>query len=199
MLIWLATLAWLACVVYSTIPAFWLLLHSRVGHWRTRSWSPYRVLVPLWIGMWIVVGLISYPWHHLTFYCSGWAWVAAALLFAIGLWLYRAAGANFSKQQLYGLAELKMQNAEQRLVRTGIRSRVRHPVYLGHLCEMLAWTVGSGLAVCFGLTAFGVVTGSLMIRAEDAELEQRFGDPFLEYKKSVAAVFPRFVKPRSSL
>src|SRR5215471_7561153 len=106
MLAWLGTLGWLACIVYSTIPAFWLLIHSRVAHWRSRTYLPYRVLVPFWIGMWIVVGLISYPWHKLTFYRSGGAWTPAVLLFAMGLWLYRAAGANFSKQQLYGLSEL---------------------------------------------------------------------------------------------
>ena len=40
---------------------------------------------------------------------------------------------------------------------------VQHPVYLAHLCEMLAWSVGTGLAVCWGLTAFAVVTGAVMI------------------------------------
>ena len=199
MLAWLGMLGWLACVVYSTIPAFWLLIHSRIGHWRSRTYLPYRALVPLWIGMWIVVGLISSPWHKLAFYHSGWAWFPAALLFAVGLWLYRAAGANFSKHQLYGLSELKMQNAEQRLAIIGIRSRVRHPVYLGHLCEMLAWAVGSGLAVCFALAVFGIVTGAFMIRAEDAELEQRFGEEYRVYRNSVPAILPRLGPANSRL
>lgn len=47
-------------------------------------------------------------------------------------------------------------NQQQFLVTTGIRSRVRHPIYLGHLCEMLAWSVGTGLAVCWLLTAFAI-------------------------------------------
>jgi hypothetical protein len=52
---------------------------------------------------------------------------------------------------------------------SGIRSRVRHPIYLGHLCEMLAWSLGTGLAVCWLLTAWAIATGALMIRLEDAE------------------------------
>jgi protein-S-isoprenylcysteine O-methyltransferase Ste14 len=98
---------------------------------------------------------------------------------------------NFSKQQLYGLSELKAGGTEQRLVTTGIRARVRHPVYLAHLCEMLAWSVGTGLAVCYGLVAFAVVTGAVMIRKEDAELEARFGEEYRAYRTSVPAVIPR--------
>ncbi len=80
---------------------------------------------------------------------------------------------------------------EQRLVTSGIRAHIRHPVYLGHLCEMLTWSVGTGLAVCYGLTAFALVTGAIMIRLEDRELEQRFGEAYREYRRKVPAVLPR--------
>ena len=55
---------------------------------------------------------------------------------------------------------------------------------------MLAWSLGSGLAVCYGLTAFAVVTGAVMIRWEDKELEQRFGEAYREYRRQVPAVLP---------
>jgi protein-S-isoprenylcysteine O-methyltransferase Ste14 len=79
---------------------------------------------------------------------------------------------------------------EQRLVTSGIRARVRHPVYLGHLCELLAWSAGSGLVVCYGLTGFAIVTGAIMIRMEDAELEKRFGEEYRAYRQSVPAIVP---------
>jgi protein-S-isoprenylcysteine O-methyltransferase Ste14 len=56
---------------------------------------------------------------------------------------------------------------------------------------MLAWSTGTGLMVCFGLTAFAMIAGSIMIRAEDAELQQRFGDSFRAYREAVPAVVPR--------
>jgi protein-S-isoprenylcysteine O-methyltransferase Ste14 len=68
---------------------------------------------------------------------------------------------------------------------------VRHPVYLGHLCEMLAWSLGTGLAVCWALTAFAIVTGAVMIRMEDKELEKRFGEQYGRYRSTVPAVVPR--------
>jgi protein-S-isoprenylcysteine O-methyltransferase Ste14 len=56
---------------------------------------------------------------------------------------------------------------------------------------MLAWSVGTGLVVCYGLTAFALVTGAIMIGLEDRELEQRFGEEYRAYRRRVPAVVPR--------
>jgi uncharacterized membrane protein len=90
--------------------------------------------------------------------------------------LYKLSHHQFTLAQLGGLSEILPGHREQRLATTGIRAHVRHPVYLGHLCEMLAWSVGTGLAVCWALTAFAIVTGAVMIAMEDKELEARFGE-----------------------
>ena len=187
----LRTLGWLACVVYSTIPSFWLMVHPRAHRWRASERSPFRVLVPAWITMWLGMGLLTGPWRSVTLYATGWSWLPAALLFAAGIYLYARAGAHFSWAQLGGLPEVRTGHYDDRLVTTGIRAHVRHPVYLGHLCEMLAWSVGTGLVVCWLLTVFAVVTGAVMIRMEDAELERRFRDEFLIYRAQVPAILPR--------
>jgi protein-S-isoprenylcysteine O-methyltransferase Ste14 len=196
---WIDTIGWLACVVYSTIPAFWLVIHTRIEYWRSRRGLPYSMIVPGWMAMWVVVALITARWRQVALYRVWWMWAPAILLFVFGFWLYRQAGVQFGKQQLYGLSELKAGSSEQRLVTRGIRGRVRHPVYLAHLCEMLAWSVGTGLAVCYGLTVFALVTGAAMIRAEDAELEQRFGEEYRGYRKRVPALIPRLWRSRSSI
>ncbi len=187
----LRTLGWLACVVYSTIPLFWLMVHPRAHRWRARERSPFRVLVPAWIVMWVGMGALTGPWRRAAFYSTPWTWVPSALLFATGVFLYSRSGAHFSWAQLGGLPEVRTGNHAQRLVTTGIRSRVRHPVYLGHLCEMLAWSVGTGLVVCWLLTAFAIATGAVMIRLEDAELEKRFGMELVVYRQRVHSVLPK--------
>jgi protein-S-isoprenylcysteine O-methyltransferase Ste14 len=187
----LQTVGWLACAVYSTIPSFWLAIHPHADFWRARSRSPYRILLPLWIAMWIVVAFITLPWRQITFYNTHWSWLPAILLFASGFWLYSQSIKGFSVLQLGGIPEVLAGPHEQRLVTTGIRSRVRHPVYLAHLCEMLAWSVGAGLVVCYALTALALITGAVMIRMEDAELERRFGEEYLEYRRRVPALLPR--------
>ncbi len=196
---WLNSLGWLACVVYSTIPSFWLMIHPFADRWRTRRRSPYRVLVPVWMAMWIISGAITWRWRLVALYTSWYPWIAAGALFAVGIWLYIQSSHEFTPPQLGGLPELRRMHPDRRLVTTGIRAHVRHPVYLAHLCEMLAWSLGTGLAVCFGLTAFGLVTGVIMIRMEEAELEARFGEDYREYKKQVPAIVPALNKHNKHL
>jgi len=188
----LRTVGWVACVVYSTIPAFWLLIHPHAEYWRSRKQSPYVVLLPLWIAMWIAVGAATWRWRDAVFYSAQWTWLPAALLFVVGLWIYRQSSQQFSASQLGGLPELHAGHKEQRLATIGIRSLVRHPVYLAHLCEMFAWSFGTGLVTAYALTALATITGAIMIRTEDAELEKRFGEEYRSYRRQVPAVLPRF-------
>ncbi len=105
--------------------------------------------------------------------------------------LYKLSHHHFTLAQLGGLSEILPGDREQRLATTGIRARVRHPVYLGHLCEMLAWSFGTGLAVCWALLAFAVITGATMIHMEDKELEIRFGEQYRTYRLAVPALVPK--------
>jgi len=99
------------------------------------------------------------------------------------------AGARFSWSLLGGLPEVRGASS-QKLAVAGIRARVRHPIYLAHLLEMLAWSLGSGLVVCFGLAAWATLSGTVMVWMEDRELEQRFGEDYRRYRERVPAIFP---------
>jgi protein-S-isoprenylcysteine O-methyltransferase Ste14 len=185
-------LAWIACVIYSTVPAFWLLVHPRVDFWRSLRTSPYKILLPTWIAMWIALAAITFRWRSIPLYQTKWTWLPAAILFATGLTLYKLAGHHFTLSQLGGLPELLSNHHDQKLIITGIRARIRHPVYLAHICEMVAWSLASGLAVCWTLTALAIATGGIMIRMEDEELEKRFGDEYRNYRHNVPALVPKF-------
>jgi protein-S-isoprenylcysteine O-methyltransferase Ste14 len=149
------------------------------------------MLIPLWFAMWAVLAVLTAPWRHIALYEQPRMWLPAACLFLLGIWLYTHAGSGFSWKQLGGLPEILPGHPEQRLITTGIRSRVRHPVYLAHLCEILAWSIGTGLLVLYALLAFAVLTGAFMLRREDAELEERFGQPYRQYRAQVPSVLPR--------
>jgi protein-S-isoprenylcysteine O-methyltransferase Ste14 len=190
MLAALRDLGWIVCVIYATIPLYWLLIHPRTAFWHSQK-SPFRILLPFWIAMWGVFTLITMNWRAVLLYSALWTWLPAGALFSLGISLYAQAGGRFKAAQLSGLPELVSSHEDQRLVTTGIRARVRHPIYLAHLCEMLAWSLGTGLAVCYGLTVFAMLSGALMIRLEERELERRFGEPYRAYRKAVPAIFPR--------
>jgi protein-S-isoprenylcysteine O-methyltransferase Ste14 len=187
----LSTIAWIFCVIYSTIPAFWLLIHPRAEYWRSRRRSPYKILLPVWVGVWILFATITAPWRHVALYQNKWTWIPAAVLFCAGLILYRLSHIQFSLRQLGGVPEIMRGHGRQQLITTGIRARIRHPIYMGHLCEMLAWSAATGLAVCWALTAWAMVTGAIMVRMEDQELEKRFGEEYRHYRSAVPALVPR--------
>ena len=47
------------------------------------------------------------------------------------------------------------------------------------------------MIVCWLLTTFAMITGAVMIRMEDAELEKRFGEKYAAYRRDVPAVLPK--------
>ncbi len=138
----LRTVGWIASIIYSTVPAFWIVLHSfprKIG----RAKTPLIVAGPIWFSMWVIMGLATWPWRDVALYSTPWAWAGAAPLFALGFTLYVFAKRRFTADQLLGRTEFHPHLHEQRLVTSGIRRYVRHPIYVGHFCELLAWSIGT--------------------------------------------------------
>jgi protein-S-isoprenylcysteine O-methyltransferase Ste14 len=192
------TVGWVAAVIYCTIPSLWLVIHPRPGFWRGRARSPLRLVGLIWLLLWIAAGAITWPWRTLALYTTPLAWIPAAPLFAVGLFLYAKGRQRFSTDQVLGRAELHPEHHEQRLVTTGIRGRMRHPYYVAHFCELLAWSLGTALVVIYAMLAFAVITGLVMVRAEERELELRFGEEYRTYRRRVPAFVPRVRSRRST-
>jgi protein-S-isoprenylcysteine O-methyltransferase Ste14 len=51
--------------------------------------------------------------------------------------------------------------------------------------------LGTGSVAVFGLLVFGTITGAMMIRMEDKELETRFGEAYRRYRQAVSAFLPK--------
>jgi protein-S-isoprenylcysteine O-methyltransferase Ste14 len=196
----LSTLAWLVCGIYSTIPLFWLVIHPFADFWRKRFRAPLTVVTPVWILLWILTWTASYPWRDIPIVpypsrvaggCGFWLSSLAIPFWAITVFIYFGGTRHFSFNQVIGRSELESDRHEQRLVTTGLHARMRHPLYFGHLCTMLGWLSLAQTRAVLALLVWAVLTGALMIRAEDAELERRFGNAFREYRRRVPAVIPR--------
>lgn len=187
----LRTLGWLAGIVYCTVPVLWLTIHPRPQVFRKRWRSPLRLVGLTWALMWVTVGAVTWPWRTVALYTKWQTWIPAVALFAVGLFLYSTGHQWFSTDQVLGRSEIEPQKHEQRLVTDGIRGRIRHPYYLAHFCELLAWSIGTGLLVLYLMLAFAVITGLIMVRAEDQELEQRFGEEYRQYRRRVPAFLPK--------
>jgi protein-S-isoprenylcysteine O-methyltransferase Ste14 len=183
--------AWLAAGIYATIPLFWILVHPFAEYWRRRRRSPFRVLAPLWVLIWIVTWAATAHWRLALLYDRAWTWILTLLLWCVSLTMYIGGLRSLSLRRIIGTHEIADQSNDDALVTTGIHARVRHPLYFGHLCTLLGWTIGAGTVACFALLAFAIVTGAIMIPMEERELRERFGGAYDEYARQVPALFPR--------
>lgn len=185
----LLLIAWLASVIYGSIPLFWFAIHPFASRWRRMRLSPYLWLLPLWIAIIAALTWVTSPWREARIYSTPWMWLPALAFFVFGLNSYRRIGSEFGARKLSGEAELRPKHHEQRLVTTGMHARMRHPIYFAHLCNLAGWAFGSGLLVPLVLLAISaLITFPLMIWLEERELEKRFGEEFHNYKKTVPLV-----------
>jgi len=181
---------WLACSVYATIPAFWLMIHPFTAYWHARR-SAYKVLTPLWVMMWIIAAALTGPWRNTLLYDAPLTRLFAIPFWCATLYIYFGGQRHFSVNKVIGRHELEPDRHSQRLVTTGLHGRMRHPLYAGHLCTMLGWCFLTSTVATWTLLAFAAFSGIFLLRTEDAELERRFGNDYREYKQRVPAIFPK--------
>ncbi len=179
--------AWIISSIYAAIPFFWFLAHPRAERWRQSGRSAYRVLLPMWLGGTAVLLAASWRWRELQLYSTLWAWLGAAPFFAAALFLYRRSMRGFTPAQRAGMPELTSGIHQLALVTGGVRGRMRHPIYLAHLLNLLGAAIGTGLLVIYAFLIFAALADVWVVRAEDRELEARFGEPYRRYKMKVPA------------
>jgi len=185
----LLLIAWLVSVVYSSIPLFWFAIHPFADSWRRMQRSPYLLLLPIWCVIMLLLDGMTWPWHTALLYSSPWMLLPASVFFVFGLWTYTGIRSKFGTHKLTGEAELRPAEHDQQLVTTGLHARMRHPIYIAHLSNLAAWTLGSGLWMSFILLGISTLfTFPLMIWLEERELEKRFGENFRTYKARVPII-----------
>lgn len=76
------------------------------------------------------------------------------------------------------------------LVRSGIFSRSRNPMYVGLLLVLAGWSIWLGsLGSVLVLVAFYILITELQIKPEEVALKRLFGDEYSDYCKDVGRWF----------
>jgi protein-S-isoprenylcysteine O-methyltransferase Ste14 len=192
----LRTTAWQMAAVYATIPCLWLLVHPFTDFWRKNK-APIKSMALIWLVMWVAARWISWPVRNLLFYSSSLTIMPGLLFIGLGVSIYCHIG-EFGFARLAGQSEMAA-NKTQLLITHGIHGRVRHPIYLAHLCCLLGLAISSGLIAVYAMLVFALMTGIFLIRFEDKELEQRFGAEFRTYRSRTPALMPFIRSQRTRL
>ncbi len=197
----LQVLGWLICGLYSTIPAFWMLVHPFVHRWRAAR-VRFKWMGAWWVLLWIIAWAIGWRWHDrvLLFgpdvaYHHRVLFPAIALLaplfWAGSIYLYSKGGTGLSLRRVIGAHEVEPQSTPDQLVTTGIYAHTRNPIYLGHTCTLLGWCCATSTVSCWAYLIFYLVTLFVMLPMEERELSQRFGKEYEDYCRRVPRLIPK--------
>ena len=87
-------------------------------------------------------------------------------------------------------------NPPPKLITTGLYAYVRNPMLLGHFLPLLGLGILFGsLSLIFIFTPLFILINVLYLKAvEEKEMEKKFGQEYLEYKKKVPMFIPRLKK-----
>jgi len=81
---------------------------------------------------------------------------------------------------------------ERKLIKKGIYSIIRHPLYLSELCIILGNFLISGVLSLLLFFLIWVFILPHLLRWEEEKLIQRFGEEYVGYKRGVGGVIPKF-------
>ena len=85
-------------------------------------------------------------------------------------------------------------NPPKELVTTGLYSRVRNPMLLGWFLMLFGLGILlSSVSLIFIFTPIFILLNILYVKTiEEKEMEKKFGEQYLKYKKSIPMFIPRF-------
>ncbi len=130
-------------------------------------------------------------WLHLPYLPSAWwRYLVAGIVFAAGFVLGFMTVSKFFRTRGTPVPT----SPPPKLITTGLYGWIRNPMALGLLLmlEGLGFYFGS-LSLIFFFAPLPVVLYALYIKAvEEPELEMRFGQDYVDYKKRVPMFIPRF-------
>lgn len=109
-------------------------------------------------------------------------------LAAYGIFIVKRAFRNYGFREFVGFKK----EGKAILKITGLQSKIRHPLYTGTLLLVLGYVLFNPLLVNLISLISVIIYLPFGIHFEERKLIQMFGSEYLDYKKSVPALFPRF-------
>jgi protein-S-isoprenylcysteine O-methyltransferase Ste14 len=182
-------------VAFPAAMSMWFLIHPLAGFWRRRGPTiTYASVVALAAVIGLLVFRFREPLLRVEF---GFSWVltAGAILCYLGggllEWQYRK---HLTVATLLGLPEVS-ESRPSELLTEGIYSRIRHPRYIGLMCELSGTALFVNYLAVYVLVLATVPVLYLTVRLEERELVERFGEAYERYMAEVPRFLPRVRQP----
>jgi protein-S-isoprenylcysteine O-methyltransferase Ste14 len=180
-------------IFWPVIPLFWIPVHLMTGLFKRLGLATLIFPIIFWLPL--AYNLYSIK-EHLLFYqitmpafltYPGWAFFISGLALHILTGIYLRFG-------LIGIPEFS-DKVKMHLVKKGPFAVVRHPTYLAHSMIFLGAFLITGILTVALIAVLDFFTVQvIIIPFEEKELQRRFGDEYMEYKRRVPKFFPKLMR-----
>ena len=173
---------------------YWFLIHPFARAWR--KLGPLRTYLIVLLAM-AGLGILLFRWRsQLVGADLGTNWILVAIaivLFVPMFWVEHEYKKHLSFAILSGFQELSPQGTHPgRMLDQGIYRVVRHPRYLSAGIGVIAGALIANYLGVYILLSLLLPMGYALVRLEERELIDRFGDQYRQYRHEVPAIIPRW-------
>ncbi len=117
------------------------------------------------------------------------------MMATLGIFIIKRAFRAYSTGVFLGF---KAEPENRKLVIDGLQRKVRHPLYSGTILIFLGYFIYNPLLSSFVTLLALAIYLPIGIHLEEKKLIQKFGQIYIDYKKSVPAIFPILIKRKPS-
>ena len=184
-----------ALITIVTVPSailFWLVVHPNVRLWRRLGLSlSYTALVVLMVGVAAGAYLLREPILSVDFGANYLLVALAMPIYGAAVWLSVRIRRHLTFRTFVGVPELTARSDGGGLLTEGVYARVRHPRYGAVLLALISVALFSNYLALYLLLPTGAAGLVLIVRLEERELVERFGDEYETYRERVPMFVPR--------
>lgn len=121
-----------------------------------------------------------------------WLKITGVIIVFIGIYIVYKSFKSYDIKEFIGLTAESTDTLQNHLVIDGYHTLVRHPVYFATLLIFLGYFIytPSWISIIYLLVTF--VYLQIGIHLEENKLIVKFGNSYIEYKKRVSKLFPRY-------
>jgi len=176
--------------LYLPVPIYMIWIHAFGRVWKRMGPASYAIHWTVYIATVAAVVLCHRAWGWQAW--SWPAWIPWLGLFpvATAAWLGFRTYTTIPVKTLLTFRQIRP-DGERRLIRDGILGTIRHPRYVMFTLLALGNFVVTGYPLVLVSLAVTVAVFAVVIRLEENELREYFGEEFEEYKRAVPAFYPR--------
>ncbi len=189
----LEILSLLFLAIFLPIPISWIIIHPTINLWRKIGKYSHCIIR---IILWLIFAFIIFKYRNYLLVnqvsFTIFPFIAAILAIIFSLYLDKKRSEVFNIKQLFGFPEIMPDKYKQKLVTSGIYSKIRHPRYLGYI--FFSWGIAllTRFLITYAAALYMTFSLYILMILEEHELKQRFGEAYEEYCRKVPRLWPKW-------